>query len=55
MLEQHFGIDPKLYKPEVMIAFCYRAEGPMFPYGQNGDLADISDHRLLCIKIGGAD
>jgi len=30
-LEEHFGIDPKLYKPAVMVAFGYRADGPMFP------------------------
>lgn len=31
VLEQHFGIDPKRYRPAVMLAFGYRAEGPMFP------------------------
>lgn len=31
VLEQHFDIDPKLYKPAVMVAFGYRADGPVFP------------------------
>lgn len=31
VLEEHFGIDPKLYRPAVMVAFGYRADGPMFP------------------------
>lgn len=31
VLEEHFSIDPKLYKPAVMVAFGYRADGPMFP------------------------
>jgi nitroreductase len=31
VLEEHFGIDPKLYKPAVMVAFGYRAGEPMFP------------------------
>ncbi len=31
VLEEHLGIDPKLYRPAVMVAFGYRAEGPMFP------------------------
>lgn len=31
VLEQHFGIDPERYKPAVMVAFGYRADGPMFP------------------------
>lgn len=30
VLEQHFGIDPKLYKPAVMVAFGYRAGEPPF-------------------------
>ena len=30
-LEQHFGIDPVLYKPAVMFAFGYRAADPEFP------------------------
>lgn len=29
-LEEHFGVDPKLYKPAVMFAFGYRAGEPMF-------------------------
>nr|CRH06405.1 putative NAD(P)H nitroreductase yfkO [Candidatus Magnetococcus massalia] len=28
VLEEHFGIDPKLYQPAVMVAFGYRAEAP---------------------------
>ncbi|SHI15290.1 NAD(P)H-dependent oxidoreductase [Ferrimonas marina] len=31
VLEQHFGIDPKLYKPAVMVALGYRADEPQFP------------------------
>ena len=31
VLEQHFAIDPAIYKPAVMVAFGYRADGPMFP------------------------
>jgi hypothetical protein len=31
VLEEHFGIDPNLYKPAVMGAFGYRADGPVFP------------------------
>lgn len=31
VLEEHFGIDPKLCKPAVMAAFGYRAGPPMFP------------------------
>ncbi|KEQ14711.1 NAD(P)H nitroreductase YfkO [Endozoicomonas montiporae] len=31
VLEQHFGIDPKLYKPAVMVALGYRADEPVFP------------------------
>lgn len=31
VLEQHFGVDPKRYKPAVMVAFGYRADGPMHP------------------------
>ena len=31
VLEQHFGIDPEHYRPAVMVAFGYRADGPMFP------------------------
>lgn len=30
-LEQHFGIDPKVYRPAVMFAFGYRAADPEFP------------------------
>ncbi|MTI08671.1 NAD(P)H-dependent oxidoreductase [Curvivirga aplysinae] len=30
-LEQHFDIDPTVYKPAVMAAFGYRAGNPMFP------------------------
>ncbi|MBO9409159.1 NAD(P)H-dependent oxidoreductase [Shimia sp. R9_1] len=30
VLEKHFGIDPKLYKPAVMFAFGYRANEPEF-------------------------
>ena len=30
-LEQHFGVDPKLWKPAVMFAFGYRARDPEFP------------------------
>ena len=29
-LEEHFGIDPKIYKPAVMVAFGYRVGAPMF-------------------------
>jgi len=29
-LEKHFGIDPKLYQPAVMVGFGYRAGEPMF-------------------------
>lgn len=31
VLEEHFGIDPKVYKPAVMVAFGYRAGPPAFP------------------------
>jgi len=31
VLEEHFGIDPQLYQPAVMVAFGYRADAPMFP------------------------
>ena len=31
VLKEYFGIDPELYKPAVMVAFGYRADGPMFP------------------------
>ena len=31
VLEEHFGVDSKLYKPAVMVAFGYRADGPTFP------------------------
>ena len=31
VLEEHFGIDPKMYKPAVMAAFGYRAGEPPFP------------------------
>lgn len=31
VLEEHFGIDSKLYRPAVMVAFGYRADRPMFP------------------------
>jgi nitroreductase len=30
VLEQYFGVDPKLYKPAVMVAFGYRADEPAF-------------------------
>lgn len=30
-LEKHFAIDPKLYRPAVMVAFGYRSDGPIFP------------------------
>ncbi|MBO9474617.1 NAD(P)H-dependent oxidoreductase [Shimia sp. R10_1] len=30
VLEEHFGVDPKLYKPAVMFAFGYRADEPQF-------------------------
>ncbi|CAD0187196.1 Putative NAD(P)H nitroreductase YfkO [Ruegeria sp. THAF57] len=31
VLRDHFGIDTAVYKPAVMVAFGYRADGPMFP------------------------
>lgn len=31
VLDKHFGIDPKVYKPAVMVAFGYRAAEPPFP------------------------
>jgi nitroreductase len=31
VLEEHFGIDPRRYRPAVMVAFGYRADGPTFP------------------------
>ncbi len=31
VLEQHFGIDPAVYQPAVMVAFGYRADGPAHP------------------------
>lgn len=31
VLEKYFSIDPKLYRPAVMLAFGYRIDGPMFP------------------------
>lgn len=31
VLEEHFGIDPERYRPAVMVAFGYRADGPTFP------------------------
>ena len=31
VLEEHFGIDPKVHKPAVMAAFGYRGDGPIFP------------------------
>lgn len=31
VLEEHFGIDSKLYRPAVMVAFGYRTDGPAFP------------------------
>jgi nitroreductase len=31
VLEEHFGVDPKRYKPAVMVAFGYRADGPKHP------------------------
>ena len=40
LLEQHFGIDPKLLQPAVMVAFGYRAEDPAFPKTRR-DMADI--------------
>ncbi|QIZ77652.1 NAD(P)H-dependent oxidoreductase [Ferrimonas lipolytica] len=30
VLEEHFGIDPKVYQPAVMAAFGYRADEPQF-------------------------
>ncbi|TKB50729.1 NAD(P)H-dependent oxidoreductase [Ferrimonas aestuarii] len=30
VLEQHFGIDPKVYQPAVMVALGYRADEPPF-------------------------
>lgn len=31
VLEEHFGIDAKKYRPAVMLSFGYRIDGPMFP------------------------
>lgn len=31
VLERHFGVDPKRYKPAVMVAFGYRADDPIRP------------------------
>jgi nitroreductase len=31
VLEEHFGINPALYQPAVMVAFGYRAEAPAHP------------------------
>ncbi|MBY5990951.1 NAD(P)H-dependent oxidoreductase [Ferrimonas balearica] len=31
VLEEHFGVDAKLYKPAVMVALGYRADEPQFP------------------------
>lgn len=31
VLEQHFGIDPAIYQPAVMVAFGYRAGAPAHP------------------------
>lgn len=31
ILEEHFGVDPKLYRPAVMVAFGYRMDDPAFP------------------------
>ena len=31
VLEAHFGVDPKRYKPAVMVAFGYRADEPKHP------------------------
>lgn len=31
VLEEHFDIDPKRYRPAVMVAFGYRTDAPMFP------------------------
>lgn len=31
VLEEHFGIDPKRYRPAVMVAFGYRTNGPASP------------------------
>jgi len=31
ILEEHFGVDPKLYRPAVMVAFGYRLDNPAFP------------------------
>jgi nitroreductase len=31
VLEEHFDIDPKIYKPAVAVAFGYRADEPIFP------------------------
>ncbi len=40
VLERHFGIDPKVYKPAVMVAFGYRADAPMFPKTRR-EMADV--------------
>ncbi|MBO9412448.1 MULTISPECIES: NAD(P)H-dependent oxidoreductase [unclassified Ruegeria] len=40
VLREHFGIDTNLYKPAVMVAFGYRADGPMFPKTRR-EMADI--------------
>ncbi len=40
VLDKHFGIDPHNYKPAVMLAFGYRADGPMFPKTRR-DMKDI--------------
>jgi len=40
VLEEHFGIDPKIHTPAVMVAFGYRADGPMFPKTRR-DMDDI--------------
>ncbi|CCQ73716.1 NAD(P)H-dependent oxidoreductase [Magnetospira sp. QH-2] len=40
VLEKHFNIDPARYKPAVMVAFGYRADGPMFPKTRR-EMADV--------------
>lgn len=40
VLRTEFGIDTRVYKPAVMVAFGYRADGPMFPKTRR-EMSDI--------------
>ncbi|GAA4885293.1 NAD(P)H-dependent oxidoreductase [Ferrimonas pelagia] len=42
VLEKHFGVDPKLYRPAVMVALGYRADEPQFPKTRRSQQQTVS-------------